>query len=164
MRTTIENSITQVCETEVGAAPEAIWDAITLSEWTQRYGYGGNVEYDLRPGGAYRAFATKEMMGLGMPEVIVEGEVIEAERPHRLVQTWHPLFDAALAAEPATRVSWEIEPGANGATNVRITHELEGAPGTAAIVSGTVPEAGGGWPYILRDLKSLLETGTSLEG
>ena len=31
--------------------PEAIWDAITKPEWTERYGYGGLADYDLRPGG-----------------------------------------------------------------------------------------------------------------
>jgi len=35
---------------------------------------------------------------------------------------------------------------------------------TAAITSGSVPEAGGGWPFVLSDLKTLLETGKSLAG
>ena len=35
-----------------GDSPQAIWDAITKPEWSERYGYGGRVEYDLRPGGA----------------------------------------------------------------------------------------------------------------
>ena len=39
----------------IKATPEAIWDAITKPEWTARYGYGGAVEFDLRPGGAFRS-------------------------------------------------------------------------------------------------------------
>jgi hypothetical protein len=41
-----------------------------------------------------------------------------------------------------------------------VTHELEGAPMMAAMVSGKFSEmGGGGWAWILSDLKSLLETG-----
>jgi uncharacterized protein YndB with AHSA1/START domain len=46
---------TQVYRVYSKATPEAIWDAITKPEWTERYGYGGIAEYDLRRGGAYRA-------------------------------------------------------------------------------------------------------------
>jgi hypothetical protein len=45
-----------------------------------------------------------------------------------------------------------------------VTHELEGAPATAALVGGTIPGTGGGWSYVLSDLKTLLETGASLAG
>ena len=31
----------------IKAAPEAIWDAITKTEWTARYGYGGIADYDV---------------------------------------------------------------------------------------------------------------------
>ena len=46
----------------------------------------------------------------------------------------------------------------------QVTHELEGDPATAEMVSGVHPEAGGGWPFILSDLKTLLETGKPLAG
>ena len=60
MTTATETSVTtQVYRVYIKATPEAIWDAITKPEWTERYGYGGRVEYDLRPGGAYRAFAER---------------------------------------------------------------------------------------------------------
>jgi hypothetical protein len=45
-----------------------------------------------------------------------------------------------------------------------LTHELDGAPLTAAMVSGSIPGHGGGWAFILSDLKSLLETGSSICG
>lgn len=32
----------------IKATPQAIWDAIMKPEWTERYGYGGRGEYDLR--------------------------------------------------------------------------------------------------------------------
>ena len=59
--TTKTDLATQVYRVYIKASPEAIWDAITKPEWSERYGYGGRVEYDLRPGGAYRAFASEDM-------------------------------------------------------------------------------------------------------
>ena len=43
-----------------------------------------------------------------------------------------------------------------------MTHDLEGAPLAAAMVSGEVQEAGGGWAFMLSDLKTLLETGSGV--
>ena len=45
-----------------------------------------------------------------------------------------------------------------------VTHELDQAPGLAPMLSGDLEEtgAGGGWNYVLSDLKSLLETGKGL--
>ena len=48
--TTKTDLATQVYRVYIKASPEAIWDAITKPEWSERYGYGGRVEYDLRPG------------------------------------------------------------------------------------------------------------------
>ncbi|MDQ3865872.1 MAG: hypothetical protein M3304_03455 [Actinomycetota bacterium] len=45
-----------------------------------------------------------------------------------------------------------------------LAHKLDRAPKTAAIVGGGVPNTGDGWPYVLSDLKTLLETGRPLAG
>ena len=155
---------TQVYTVFIKATPEAIWDALTNPDQTDRYGYRGRVEYDLRDGGSYKALASAEMLAHGTPEVMVEGEVIEASPPHRLVQTWHPLFGEEMIAEPASRITWEIEDADFGGQKVTLTHELEGAPVAASIVDGSVPGQGGGWAFVLSDLKSLLETGSSIVG
>src|SRR5262245_6456 len=160
--TTATGETTQVHEVEIRATPYEIWTALTSSEWTHRYGYGGSVEYDLRPGGVYRAFATAEMLAAGAPEVVVEGEVVDADAPYRLVQTWHALFDPSLAAEPAGRVSFRLRPLANRATRLSVTHELAGAPATAAIVGGRVPALGVGWRSVLDELKRVLEVDPAL--
>ena len=73
---------------------------------------------------------------MGSPEVVVEGEVIEVDAPRRLVQTWHPLFAPETVAEPATRLTWEISDGDFGGLKLTLTHELDGAPLTAAFVAG----------------------------
>jgi uncharacterized protein YndB with AHSA1/START domain len=95
--------------------------------------------------------------------VIIDGEVIEADPPRRLVQTWRALFDPETAAEGFRRLTWEIEDGGPGISRLTVTHDVEGAPKTAAQVGGQTPDAGGGWPYILSDLKTLLETGKTME-
>ncbi len=165
MTTTTEQGVaTQVYRVFMRATPEAIWEAITTSGWAQRYGYRAPVELELRAGGEYRAYATDEMRSMGAPEVMVEGEVVEADAPHRLVQTWHALFGLETAAEAVTTVTWELEPVEGGFTKLTVTHELDGAPLAASIVDGSVVEAGGGWPFVLSDLKTLLETGSSLAG
>jgi len=160
--TTQTTGTTQVFRVHIKATPEAVWEAITSAEWTARYGYRGVSEYDLRPGGTFRSLANEGMKAMGAPDVVVEGEVVEVDPPRRLVQTWRMLFDPAQAAEPLTRITWEIEPQGGGVSRLTVIHDLEGAPIHASLISGDVPQGGGGWPYVLSDLKSLLETGTAL--
>ena len=100
---------TQVYEVYIKASPQAIWDAITSPEWTVKYGYQGAVDYELRPGGAYRAHSTPEMRAMGLQDVIVDGVVEEADPPRKLVHTYRFLFSEAMKAEGFTRVTWEIE-------------------------------------------------------
>ena len=79
---------TQVCRVYIKASHQAVWDAITKPEWTQRYGDRGTVEFDaLEPGARYRILAPAEMRAAGLGEVAVDGEIIEADPPRRLVQT-----------------------------------------------------------------------------
>lgn len=163
-------STTQVYRVFIRTTPQAIWEAITLPEWTVRYGYTGRVEADLRPGGAYRVRPgdglrnALERAGQPVPDPIMEGEVIEAEPPWKLVYVSRMLMDPEMAAEPLTRVSYDIADRGDGTCSLTLTHELEGSPRLAAVVSGDLHDvgAGGGHPWMLSDLKTLLETGRSL--
>ena len=172
MTTNTETRVTtQVYRVYIKASPQAIWDAITKPEWSGRYGYGGKVEYDLRPGGTYRAYSTEamkqaraQMGGAPTPDVIVDGEVLEAEPPRKLVQSFRMLMDPELEAEGFTRVTYEIAETGEGVSRLTLTHELDGAPRLAMFLGGAMEEfgAGGGWSWVLSDLKSLLETGERL--
>jgi uncharacterized protein YndB with AHSA1/START domain len=162
---------TQVNRIYIKATAAAVWDAITKPEWTSRYGYGGVAEFDLRPGGAHRAYASDAMkqrgreLGFEVPDLAVDGEVIEAEAPRRLVHTFRMLMGGEdMAAEGFTRITWEIDELQPGVCRVTATHDLEGAPRLAALVSGELETegAGGGWPEVLSGLKTVLETGESL--
>lgn len=153
----------QVYRVYIKATPQAIWDAITKPEWTERYGYGGRAQFDLRPGGAVRWLTSEAMQSMGAPEVGIDGEVVEANPPRKLVQTWRMLMDAGLQAEGFTRLTYEIAEGKGGVTKLTVIHEVEGAPKLAALLAGEQEDAGagGGWSWVLSDLKTLLETGHS---
>jgi uncharacterized protein YndB with AHSA1/START domain len=141
----------------IQATAQDVWDALTRPGWTQKYGYRARVKYDPQPGGIYLAYASGRRNGQRAQDLVISGEVLEAEPPKRLVQTWHPMFDARVAAEPATRLSWEIHEERTGLTAVTVRHECPGAPQTAALAAGS-----GGWSWVLSDLKTLLETGRPL--
>jgi uncharacterized protein YndB with AHSA1/START domain len=157
-----KTTTTQVYKIVIKASAQAIWDAITKPEWTDRYAYGGRAAYELKKGGKYAHHASAEMKSFGLPDVIIVGEVIEADPPHKLVQTWHPLFTPEMVAEPHTRLTYEIvESKSGGVCTVTMTHDVTGAPLVAGMVPGSGDPAGGGggWPWVLSDLKTLLETG-----
>lgn len=163
---TTTTATTQIHRVYIKASPATIWEAITSPEWTVRYGYQAPAEYDLRPGGAFRSLATAEMIGFGLPEVVVDGEVVESDPPNKLVQTYRFLFGPENEAEGFTTLTWELEAENETLTRLTVIHELTDAPIAAAMVAGgeaKVAEGGGGWPWILSDLKTLLESGTGLQ-
>ena len=160
---TRSSTTTQVYQVYIKATPEAIWDAITTPEWTQRYGYGGEVELDLRPGGAYKA--------LRQPgdEVVRHARRRGRRRGHRGRPAAPARADLASRLGRADRAPrrragspTRSSPGSAASTKLTLVHELEGAPLTAAMIAGSIEGAGGGWPYVLSDLKTLLETGEPL--
>lgn len=155
----------QVYRVYIKAPPRAVWEAITQPEWTARYGYAGLVEYDLQPTGQFRIHANEGMKAHPeVPDIISDGEVIEADPPRRLVQTWRMLMTPELAAEGFTRLTYEIDEGRGGVTRLTVTHDLSNAPLFAAVTAGKHEDegAGGGWNEILSGLKTLLETGQPL--
>jgi len=163
MSIAIEKGLTtQVYRVFIKAPAQKVWDAITTNEWIARYGYGGTAEFDLRPGGRYQAFASDAMKAYGSPDVIIVGEILEADPPRRLVQTWHPVWDPQSAAEQPTRLTYELLEQPAGVTRLTVIHDVGGAPLTAKMVAGEVENAGGGWSFVLSDLKTLLETGKAI--
>ncbi|MET0292341.1 MAG: SRPBCC domain-containing protein [Steroidobacteraceae bacterium] len=142
-----------------------IWDAITSPDWSVQYGYRAIYDYDLRAGGKFYGRPNEMMRGMGLPDPMIDGEVIEAKPPFKLVQTYRFLFSKENEAEGFTRVTFEIEDTGQGFCRLTITHELEGAPLMAGATSSNFNVRGsGGWDWILSDLKSLLETGKTLSG
>jgi uncharacterized protein YndB with AHSA1/START domain len=162
---TMTEKTTQVYRVYIRTTPEAVWDAITKPEWTERYGYGGVADYDLRVGGKANARPGAAMAAYpGVPDVIIDGEFLEVDPPRRLVQTWRMLMDPTMEAEGFTRLTHEIEPIDGGVTKLTVIHELDGAPTLASMVAGEseASGAGGGWAWVLSDLKTVLESGAPM--
>jgi len=144
--TTMTAQATQIYQVFIKATPEAIWDAITKPEFTSKYFYG--VTIDVTPE-ERRSFQGSELQNTS--------NVLEFEPPRRLVHSWISYYDPEMAAEEASRVSWEIEPQDGGYSLLTVTHDqLESSPKTAESVSGA------GWMMVLSGLKTLLETGEPL--
>jgi uncharacterized protein YndB with AHSA1/START domain len=146
--TTATATSTQVYQLFIRATPEQLWDAITRPEFTAKYFYASRVEI---ADGRRRAYGPNgELWG--------DSAILEEDPPNRLVHEWQGLYDPALAAEEASRVTWEIEAQDGGVTKLTLVHDqLEGAPKTAESVAG-------GWMFVLSGLKTLLETGRPLAG
>jgi uncharacterized protein YndB with AHSA1/START domain len=144
--TVAETQTTQVYRVYIKATAEQVWEAITKPDFTAGYYFGGRIESTLAPGSAIRYHSGSR------DGIDIDGEVIESAPPRKLVHTFRSLWDDGLAAEPPSRVSWEIEPADGGVCQLTVTHDqLERSPKTAGQVSG--------WSYILSGLKTLLETG-----
>jgi uncharacterized protein YndB with AHSA1/START domain len=135
----------------IRATAEQVWQAITDPEFTRQYFHRTAFEAALRPGSGMRYVRPD-----GSDAVV--GEIEEVDPPHRLVMTWRALYDPAMAAEPPSRVEWQIVDGGDGVTTVTTIHrDLGLSPVTSASV-------GTGWVWILDSMKSLLETGSALAG
>jgi uncharacterized protein YndB with AHSA1/START domain len=164
---------TQVHRIWIKAAPERIWAAIVDPEFNGKYGYAAASRYELSQGGRFEQFANDGMRAFAaqnnfpMPDVIADGEVIEADPPRMLRQSWKLRMDPGTAAEPYSILTYVIEESKTqpGTCKLTVTHELPESPKTAAMVAGSDEEgAGGGWAWILSDLKSLVETGSGFNG
>jgi uncharacterized protein YndB with AHSA1/START domain/DNA-binding transcriptional ArsR family regulator len=136
-----------VFEVYIRTTPERLWQALTDGSITQQYYYGTAVQSTWQPG----ARMTYEYPDNG--GTMIDGEVLEADPPRKLVTTFIPLFEPE-GSRPTSKVTWEILP--MGATcKLTLIHESMGAPAvTAGLISG--------WSQILSGLKTLLETGEVL--
>jgi uncharacterized protein YndB with AHSA1/START domain/DNA-binding transcriptional ArsR family regulator len=136
----------KVFEIYIKTTPERLWEAITDEEMRRRYNFGVGVASDWSPGSHYE---------LVHPSggAIADGEILEADPPHRLVQSFTALWSEDIKREGTSRVTWEIEQVADSC-RLTVTHDQLGADANGELY--------GGWPMILSGLKTLLETGESL--
>lgn len=138
---------TYVYVTYIRANAEQVWRALTDADLTARYWGHANVS-DWRPGSPWEHRRTD-----GSDAVDVVGRVLEAEPPTRLVITFEDRPDAGLEREPSV-VTFLVEPHEE---IVRLTVTHENLP-DRDMLNGISR----GWPAVLANLKSLLETGDVL--
>jgi len=124
-----------------------VWAALTEGELTKKYFHEESIESDFKRGSKWHSVGPSGSRD-------VEGEVLESDPPHRLVITWHILYDASLARE-LSRVTYLIEKRGD-ACKLTVLHDCSEAPLTAKHVSED------GWQWVLSNLKTFLETGAPL--
>jgi uncharacterized protein YndB with AHSA1/START domain len=136
---------TFVYVTYIRTTPERVWQALTDLEFLRRYWVGRYQETEWKPGAPWR---------LMQPDGTVtdSGEILESDPPRRLAIRWRNELRPELAAEGYSLCTMEVEP-ADGGAKLTLTHTMprEG--------SRLIEAVSGGWPVILSNLKSLLETG-----
>ena len=137
----------RVFEIYVKTTPEKLWEAITDPELRSKYNFGVRVNSDWTTGSPY----TSEHDRLDGP--LAQGENLEVDPPHRLVQSFNALWSDDVKAEGTSRVTWEIKQIADSC-RLTVTHDQ--------LREGANDELYGGWPMILSGLKTLLETGEEL--
>jgi uncharacterized protein YndB with AHSA1/START domain len=135
--------------TYIRTTAEKLWRALTEPEFTRQYWMETTHESEWKPGASWRiVFADGR--------VADSGEILEIEPQHKLILTWRHEIIPALTAEGYSRMSYELEEQGD-AVKLTLTHTMDGSE------SKFIKAVSSGWPMILSSLKSLLETGESLE-
>ena len=136
---------TFVYVTYIRTTPEKLWSALTDPEFVKQYWFGVHCESRWTPGSSWN---------LAYPDgrITDVGEIVEAVPPRRLVIRWRHQDKPELKAEGDSLCTMELEPSGT-AVKFSITHTIEREP------SKFIEAVSGGWPKVISNLKSLLETG-----
>lgn len=139
---------TFVYVTFIRTTPQALWEALTRREFTERYWFGMHHECDWQTGSPWS-------LRFADGRIADSGAVVESDPPKRLVLRWRNMFLHELNAEGDSFCTIEIEP-VEHAVKLTITHRV------ARSGSKFIEKVSGGWPRIVSNLKTLLETGEVL--
>jgi uncharacterized protein YndB with AHSA1/START domain len=136
---------TFVYVTYIRTCPDELWSALIGPEFTKKYWFGFYQESDWKAGSSWK---------LILPDgrIADAGEIVEIDPPRPLVLKWRNEFRLEMKAEGFSRCVVEIEP-VGEAVKLTITHAIDRDQ------SKFIDAVSGGWPRILSNLKSLLETG-----
>lgn len=142
--TDVPNS-TFVYVTYIRTSPEKLWAALTDAETMKLYWFGMHCESDFKAGSPWRLVFEDG-------RIADTGEILEAEPPKRLVVKWRNEFRPEMKVEGYSTCTFTIE-SVGSAAKLTILHTIEREK------SKFIEGVSGGWPQILSNLKSLLETG-----
>jgi uncharacterized protein YndB with AHSA1/START domain len=138
---------TFVYVTYIRTTPEKLWSALTDTELMKQYWFGMRCESRFTAGSSWKLVS-------GDGQVFDSGEIVEAQPPRRLVIRWQNQRKPELTAEGPSLCTMELEQSGT-AVKLSITHTIEREP------SKLIEAVSGGWPKVLANLKSLLETGSA---
>lgn len=130
----------------IRTTPQKLWAALTDARFMTQYWFGMHCESAWTAGAAWKLVS-------GEGQIFDAGEIIEADPPRRLVIRWEHQKRPELKAEGPSLCTMELEP-VGPAVKLSITHTIEREP------SKLIEAVSGGWPKIISNLKSLLETGS----
>ena len=136
--------------TYIRTTPQKLWSALTDEEFMKQYWFGTRCESEWTAGSSWKMWHPDGRL-------TDSGEIVEAEPPRRLVIRWQNQFKPELKAEGASQCTIELEP-LGTAVKLSIIHRIEREP------SKFIEAVSGGWPKIISNLKSLLETGSIVFG
>ena len=137
---------TFVYVTYIRTTPEKLWSALTDdAEFMKQYWFGVHCESQWIAGSPWKMIQNSG-------QISDDGEIVEAVAPRRLVIRWRHQGKPELKAEGESLCTLELEPSGT-AVKLSITHTIERDP------SKFIAAVSGGWPKIMSNLKSLLETG-----
>jgi uncharacterized protein YndB with AHSA1/START domain len=134
--------------TFIRTTPERLWEALTQPEFQRVYWFEMHQESDWKKGSPWA-------MKFSDGRIADAGEVVESDPPRRLVLRWRNEFRPELREEGYSTCTMELEPS-DGVVKLTILHAMD-KPGSKLIEA-----VSGGWPKILSNLKTLLETGSTL--
>jgi uncharacterized protein YndB with AHSA1/START domain len=137
---------TFVYVTYIRTTPERLWSALTDAEFIKQYWFGMRCECEWTAGSPWQLISAQG-------QVFDDGEIVEAEPPRRLVIRWRHQNKPELKAEGDSFCTMELEQSGT-AVKLSITHTIERDP------SKLITAVSGGWPKVISNLKSLLETGS----
>ncbi len=140
---------TFVYVTYIRTTPEKLWEALTQTGFAREFFFATTLEADWKAGAAWRSTAPDGTL-------IDSGEIVEIDPPKRLVVTWRNDYKPEMKAEGDSRMTYELEPKGE-MVKLSVLHEMDRGQ------SKFIQAVSNGWPIILSSLKSLLETGESLE-
>ena len=140
---------TFVYVTYIRTTREKLWSALTRDvDFMKQYWFGTHCDSEWTPGSSWKMVSPDG-------SVTDAGKIVEAEPPRRLVIRWQHQKKPELKAEGESLCTIELEPSGT-AVKLSITHTIEREPSTL------IAAVSGGWPKILSNLKSLLETGSAV--
>ncbi len=137
---------TFVYVTYIRTTPQKLWSALTDAEFAKQYWFGCHCESEWTAGSSWKLVSSGG-------EILDAGEIVEAEPPRRLVIRWQQQKKPELKAEGASLCTMELEQSGT-AVKLSITHTIEREP------SKFIEAVAGGWPKVISNLKSLIETGS----
>ncbi len=142
-----------IFETYIKASPEQVWEALINPEFTKRYFFHAAINCGWEPAPGTDTIPYTYEMEDGTS--VVKGTILEATPPTRLVMSFQMLFSPVLAAEPASKVTWELTQVGDACRVTCIHGDLAFSPITWAATAS-------GWSIVLQSLKTLIETGQDL--